>query len=154
MRYSIEQYDSQGFLKAPLWLWLGWLGLIRAWVMFVMAGVSREHGSRLLALIYPDHSLLYVGLVMGIPIVSLMWLITLRNLQRGWINRMVAHGRSITLLVVCGQFIQTAFHVYLQQGAFHWANGLTMLLLLWFGIYLVQSRHVKDSLHIPVLEKA
>ncbi|WP_218116806.1 DUF2919 family protein, partial [Klebsiella variicola] len=23
----MEQYDSQGFLKAPIWLWLGWLFL-------------------------------------------------------------------------------------------------------------------------------
>ncbi|WP_158119910.1 DUF2919 domain-containing protein [Vibrio metoecus] len=153
MRYSLEQYDSQGFLKAPLWLWLGWLFLIRAWVMFVMAGVSREHGSRLLSLIYPDHSLLYVGLAMGVPILSLMWLITLRNSQRGWVNRIVAQGRAMTLLTVIGQAIQTAFHVYLQLGAFHWANALTLVLLLWFGIYLVQSRHVKDSLQIPVLDK-
>jgi len=153
VRYSLEQYDSQGFLKAPLWLWLGWLFLIRAWVMFVMAGVSREHGSRLLSLIYPDHSLLYVGLAMGVPILSLMWLITLRNSQRGWVNRIVAQGRAMTLLTVIGQAIQTAFHVYLQQGAFHWANALTLVLLLWFGIYLVQSRHVKDSLQIPVLDK-
>ncbi|AOW81971.1 DUF2919 domain-containing protein [Vibrio mimicus] len=154
MRYSIEQYDSQGFLKAPIWLWLGWLFLIRAWVMFVMAGVSREHGSRLLSLIYPDHSLLYVGLAMSVPILSLMWLITLRNHQRMWVNRIVAQGRAITLLIVIGQFVQTAFHVYLQHGAFHWANALTLVLLLWFGIYLVQSRHVQDSLQTPVLDKA
>ncbi|ELP50740.1 membrane protein [Vibrio cholerae 4260B] len=50
--------------------------------------------------------------------------------------------------------MQTAFHVYLQQGAFHWANALTLLLLLWFGIYLVQSRHVRDSLKAPALDKA
>lgn len=90
---------------------------------------------------------------MGVPILSLMWLITLRNSQRGWVNRIVAQGRAMTLLTVIGQAIQTAFHVYLQQGAFHWANALTLVLLLWFGIYLVQSRHVKDSLQIPVLDK-
>ncbi|EKF9173868.1 DUF2919 domain-containing protein [Vibrio cholerae] len=154
MRYSIEQYDSQGFLKAPIWLWLGWLFLNRAWVMFVMAGVSREQGSHLLSLIYPDHSLLYVGLAMGAPALALMWLITLRSSQRQWVNQIVAQGRAISLFVVIGQFVQTVFHVYLQQGAFHWANALTLLLLLWFGIYLVQSRHVRDSLKAPALDKA
>lgn len=118
MRYSIEQYDSQGFLKAPIWLWLGWLFLNRAWVMFVMAGVSREQGSHLLSLIYPDHSLLYVGLAMGAPALALMWLITLRSSQRQWVNQIVAQGRAISLFVVIGQFVQTAFHVYLQQGLF------------------------------------
>lgn len=65
------------------------------------------------------------------------------------VNQIVAQGRAISLFVVIGQFVQTAFHVYLQQGAFHWANALTLLLLLWFGIYLVQSRHVRDSLKAP-----
>lgn len=154
MRYSIEQYDSQGFLKAPLWLWLGWLWLNRAWVILVMAGVSREHGSRLLERVYPDHGLLYTGLAMSLPVLGLMWLITLRHVQRPRINQIIAQGRLITLLVVVGQFVQAAWQVYLQQGAFHWANALTLLLLLWFGIYLLRSRQVADSLAIAKLDKA
>ncbi len=83
-----------------------------------------------------------------------MGLITLRSSQRQWVNQIGAQGRAISLFVVIGQFVQTGFHVYLQQGAFHWANALTLLLLLWFGIYLVQSRHVRDSLKAPALDKA
>ncbi len=77
-----------------------------------------------------------------------MWLITLRSSQRQWVNQIVAQGRAISLFFVIAQFVQTAFHVYLQLG-FHRANALTLLLLLWFGIYLVQSRHVRDSLNAP-----
>lgn len=133
MRYSIEQYDSQGFLKAPIWLWLGWLFLNRAWVMFVMAGVSREQGSHLLSLIYPDHSLLYVGLAMGAPALALMWLITLRSSQRQWVNQIVAQGRAISLFVVIGQFVQTAFHVYLQAGGFSLGQRIdpTLITVVW-----------------------
>ena len=36
VRYSLEQYDKHGFLKAPLWLWLGWLFLAKAWVIFIL----------------------------------------------------------------------------------------------------------------------
>ncbi|MGL5654680.1 MAG: DUF2919 domain-containing protein [Vibrio sp.] len=120
----------------------------------VMAGVSREHGSRLLERVYPDHGLLYTGLAMSLPVLGLMWLITLRHVQRPRINQIIAQGRLITLLVVVGQFVQAAWQVYLQQGAFHWANALTLLLLLWFGIYLLRSRQVADSLAISKLDKA
>ncbi|EKO3593173.1 DUF2919 family protein, partial [Vibrio metschnikovii] len=65
MRYPIEHYDRYGYLNASLWLWLGWLFLARAWVVFVVAGVSREHGSTILSFVYPDHDMLYLGLMTG-----------------------------------------------------------------------------------------
>ncbi|WP_154218762.1 DUF2919 family protein, partial [Vibrio parahaemolyticus] len=41
MRYSFDQYDAHGFLKAPILVWLGWMFLARSWVVFAMAGGSR-----------------------------------------------------------------------------------------------------------------
>jgi len=72
VRYSIEQYDANGFLKAPKWLWL------------VMAGASRDSGPKILGLIYPDHSMLYLGLAMGVPSIAMMWLVGLRHPDRRW----------------------------------------------------------------------
>lgn len=149
MRYSIEQYDKHGFLKAPSWLWLGWLFLAKAWVVFVVAGASRESGSKILNIVYPDHSMLYLGLVMGLPSIALMWLISLRSPERVWINRSVGLGKWITLVTVASQFAQSLYHVYLLKGAFSWANAVTLLVLLWFGLYVAKSRSVKDSFDNP-----
>jgi len=149
VRYSIEQYDKHGFLKAPKWLWLGWLFMAKAWVVFVVAGASRESGSKILNIVYPDHSMLYLGLAMGLPSIFLMWLISLRNPERGWVNKLVSWGKSITLVTVVSQFSQSVYHVYLEQGAFSWANGITMLVLLWFGLYVMKSRSVRDSFYNP-----
>lgn len=145
MRYALEQYDKHGFLKAPKLVWLAWLFLAKAWVVFVVAGASRESGSEILSIVYPDHSMLYLGLAMGIPSIVLMWMVSLRSPERTWINKIVAHGRSITLVTAFAQMSQTFYHVYLTHGAFSWTNGAIMLLLLWLIIYFVQSRSVKDS---------
>ncbi|MGO3799245.1 MAG: DUF2919 family protein, partial [Vibrio casei] len=48
MRYAIEEYDKNGYLKPSVWLYLGWLLLAKAWVVFVIAGASRDVGTRLL----------------------------------------------------------------------------------------------------------
>ncbi|NVD06119.1 DUF2919 domain-containing protein [Vibrio sp. JPW-9-11-11] len=149
MRYAIEQYDKHGYLKAPKLLWLGWFLLAKAWVVFVVAGASRESGSKILAIIYPDQTMLYLGLVMGIPSLVLMWLFGLRNPERRIITRLVEWGRSITLLTACAQLVQAAYHVYLAHGAFSWANGVVMLLLLWFILYVINSRSVRDSFIAP-----
>lgn len=149
MRYSFEQYDKHGFLKSPKWLWLGWLFMAKAWVVFVVAGASRESGSKILNIVYPDHSMLYLGLVMGIPSIILMWLVSLRSPDRRWVNRVVGWGKVITLLTVISQFGQSLYHVYLEHGAFSWANGSTMVVLLWFVIYVLKSQSVSDSLRAP-----
>lgn len=156
MRYSFEHYDTHGYLKASLWLWLGWLFLARAWVVLVLAGVSREHGPTILSLIYPDTQMLYVGLVAGLPSMILMWLIHLRHIKRWYVWLWVAWGRTLTLLTLVIQGGQTLYHIYLQHGVFQWANALTLLILLWFFLYLARSQRVKDcfdafssSAHLP-----
>ncbi|ARO99220.1 Inner membrane protein YfeZ [Vibrio alginolyticus] len=151
VRYSLDQYDAHGFLKAPIILWVGWMFLVRSWVVFAMAGVSRDSGSKLLAIVYPDSSTLYLGLAMGIPSLLLMWLMGLRHPDRGWVNRITRYGREITL-ILCGiQLAQTMYHVYLEHGVFNWANALTITLLAWFMIYLLNGRWVKDCFHVPQL---
>ena len=107
MRYSFDQYDAHGFLKAPIMLWLGWMFLARSWVVFAMAGVSRDNGSKILSIVYPDSNTLYLGLSMGIPSLLLMWLMGLRHSDRGWVNQITQHGRAMTL-ILCGiQLVQT-----------------------------------------------
>ncbi|MEJ3673301.1 DUF2919 domain-containing protein [Vibrio vulnificus] len=151
MRYSIDHYDNQGYLKAPLLLWFGWFFLARAWVVFAGAGASRESGDKILQIVYPDNHTLYLGLLIGIPSVLLMWIMGLRKPGRQWIDKLTNYGRGFTLCLVLGQIVQTAYHVYLEHGEFSWTNGLTLLILLWFGIYLFNSQWVKDCFHVPNL---
>ncbi len=150
VRYSLEQYDKHGFLKAPLWLWLGWLFLAKAWVIFILAGASRENGAQILDIIYPDHALFYLDLGMGLPSLALMWAIGLRSPDRGWVSKTLSVAKPITLLIIAGQFSQTVYHVYLEHGVFQWSSAITLVILLWFMLYTYNSRHVRESLrHQP-----
>lgn len=149
MRYAFDQYDQHGFLKAPLLVWMSWLFLAKAWVVFVVAGASRDSGAKILEIVYPDHSMLYLGLVVGVPSILYMWLINLRSPERKWINIIGRGGRGVTLSVIFLQIAQTAYHVYLDKGQFSWPNAITLVLLLWFSIYLWKSRTVKDCFRVP-----
>lgn len=149
LRYSIEQYDKHGFLHAPVLLWLGWLFLAKAWLVLILAGVSRQSGSDILAFAYPDHSMLYLALLTGTPSLAMMWLISWRSPQRHWVNRIVSWGKWVTLGLIGLQFAQTVYHVYLQHGVFRWSNALTLLVLMWLALYIARSRRIQDCLCIP-----
>ncbi len=153
MRYSIDHYDNEGFLKAPLLIWIGWMLLARAWVVFAMAGVSREHGPDILKIVYPDTNTLYLGLAMGVPSMIIMWLMGLRKPQRRLINWLTQYGRQTTIIVVAAQLAQTLYHVHLQNGKFNWPDGVTILLLLWFLIYLFNGRWARDCFVVPDFPK-
>lgn len=67
MNYSPDDYDAKGQLRLPLSFWAILLLQARTWVMFVMAGASRQQGTQLLELFYPDTHSFWLGLGFGIP---------------------------------------------------------------------------------------
>ena len=73
--FSAADFDSQGRLRLPFLFWCLLLLQARTWVLFLMAGASRDQGDVLLNLFYPDHSLFWIGLLPGVPAVLafLLW---------------------------------------------------------------------------------
>lgn len=67
VNYSPDDYDAKGQLRLPLSFWAILALQARTWILFVMAGASREQGSQLLALFYPDNHAFWLGLGFGIP---------------------------------------------------------------------------------------
>jgi hypothetical protein len=88
---------------------------------------------------------------MGVPSIAMMWLVGLRHPDRRWAILSAKWGREVTLLTTLAQFVQTGYHVYLQNGSFNWISALSMLLLLWFALYVYNSRSVRDCFQVPVL---
>lgn len=64
---SPDDYDHKGQLRLPFSFWLILLLQARSWLLFVMAGASREQGSDLLELFYPDVRTFWIGMALGIP---------------------------------------------------------------------------------------
>ena len=56
IEFHPADYDGHGHLRLPFLFWLVLLLQARTWVLFVIAGSSREQGTALLNLFYPDHA--------------------------------------------------------------------------------------------------
>lgn len=67
--FSPGDFDAQGRLRLPFLFWCVLLLQARTWVLFLMAGASRDQGDTLLNLFYPDHNLFWLGLLPGVPAV-------------------------------------------------------------------------------------
>lgn len=83
--FSPADYDAQGRLRLPFLFWCLLLLQARTWVLFLMAGASRDQGDALLNLFYPDHSLFWIGLLPGVPAVLAFLLSGRRHVYpRAW----------------------------------------------------------------------
>ncbi len=151
MRYRIEDYDKNGFLKPSIWLWLGWLFIAKAWVVFIVASASRDMSSRLLELIYPIHNNLYLGLAIGAPVVVMAWLIGLRHPERAWVQVSLRWGRELTMLCAVLQFALTLQQLSQTRWLFNWVDAITLLGLGWFLFFMLRSRRVKDTFAVQKL---
>ncbi|HHG8774275.1 TPA: DUF2919 domain-containing protein [Raoultella planticola] len=67
--FIAADYDAQGRLRLPFLFWCVLLLQARTWVLFIMAGASRQQGDVLLNLFYPDRDNFWLGLLPGIPAV-------------------------------------------------------------------------------------
>lgn len=80
-----EDYNSHGMLRLPLWFWTILVLQARTWLLFIMAGASRQQGNGLLSLFYPDRHSFWYGIFLGIPPVVIFLLSGRRHLwPRVW----------------------------------------------------------------------
>ncbi len=103
-------YDSHGRVRLPFLFWCVLLLQARTWVLFVLAGASRDQGNTLLNLFYPDHDNFCLGLLPGIPAVLAFLLSGRRHLvPRLW--------RALRWLLILAQGVLLVWQPLL------WLNG-------------------------------
>ena len=143
MIYPIEHYDKNGLLKLPKMWWLACLFSAKAWAIFVMAGVSRQQGADLLALFYPIHQTLYLGMGIGVPSLMYMWLSGHRTHSQVWVLWLWNQGRKALLIAYGFDLGLQLYHLQQTQGEFQWGIAIQLLLTIWFLWYLIKSQRVR-----------
>jgi polyferredoxin len=111
-RFSPDDYDQHGALRLPLWFWGVLILQARTWLLFVMAGASREQGSELLALFYPDTQRFWYGILLGLP-AALAFLLGGRRLQ--W-PRLWRAWRWVLICSLLAALGGSLFSLWLQDG--------------------------------------
>lgn len=131
-----SDFDAHGRLRLPFMFWCLLLLQARTWVLFVMAGASREQGGALLGLFYPDHDNFWIGLLPGVPAVLAFLLSGRRHLYpRFW--------RAVCLGLIAAQCVLLFWQPWLWlQGEPLSGVGLSLLVLDIFGLWwlLTNSR--------------
>ncbi len=143
--YPEHRYDDHGQLRPPLWFWPIALLLTRSVWLFLMAGVTRESGSAILTLFYPDKLTLYVSLLTDVPAMLALLACGGTHRQthsaRAWLRR---HSRALLLCSTTSGLVMQLHSLNLQQWSFNWPTALVLIASIWALWYLLRSRQLRD----------
>ena len=133
IEFSPSAYDAHGRLKLPFLFWCILLLQARTWVLFVMAGASRQQGDSLLTLFYPDHDNFWLGLLPGLPAVVAFLICGRRDkLPRVW--------ALMRWLLLLAQFVLLLWQPALWlQGEPLSGVGVTLVALDAFALFWLLS---------------
>ena len=143
--YPEHRYDDHGQLRPPLWFWPIALLLTRSVWLFLMAGVTRESGSAILTLFYPDKLTLYISPLTDVPAMLALLACGGTHRQthsaRAWLRR---HSRALLLCSTASGLVMQLHSLNLQQWSFNWPTALVLIASLWALWYLLRSRQLRD----------
>lgn len=143
--YPEHRYDDHGQLRPPLWFWPIALLLTRSVWLFLMAGVTRESGSEILSLFYPDKMSLYISLLTDVP--AMLALLACggthqqTNSVRAWLRH---HSRGLLLCSTLSGLVMQLHSLNLQKWSFSWPTALVLIGSLWALWYLLRSRQIRE----------
>ncbi|MBY5921169.1 DUF2919 domain-containing protein [Ferrimonas balearica] len=141
-QYTFDDFDRYGLLKPGPWLILVLLFCAKTWLLFLLSAASRQHGADLMGLFYPDRQDFYLGLLLGLPALALLWAQSQRH-KGGAAARLWQWGRPLLLASWSAHLVLQIKAIYLSHGAFHWAPALMLMLSFWTGLYLLKSHHCR-----------
>lgn len=149
-KFNFGLYDKHGNAKTNFLFWVACLCLARAWIVFIIAGVSQTQGTRLLSLFYPNHNGLYLGLGLGFFAVSLMFLAGNLHHFPLFFARCWRYGKEILLVNLVIDLGLQIHALYLIHWRFDWSSALTLLVTAWLSAYFFMSRRIKFLFTAPI----
>lgn len=133
-----SDYDAHGRVKIPLLFWGVLLLQARTWVLFVIAGASREQGNALLTLFYPDRDAFWPGMIAGLPAVAAFILSGRRHLH----SRLWSAWRWVLVLTQIALIIWQALTWW--QGEVITSTTLTLLIIDFYALWwMLSSRSLR-----------
>lgn len=125
----------------PLLFWAMLLLQARTWILFVMAGASRQQGSDLLQLFYPDTQRFWVGIALGLPAALAF---VLSGYRQRW-ERLWSAWRWVLIVTVTLAFAQQLTTFWLDESEQPLTDAVVTVLDAASLVYLLFSRRLIDS---------
>lgn len=145
LKYTPDDYDKHGYLKAPIGFYLVLVLLMRAYVIWILSLANRRDSTSVIEYFYPNQIDFFIGLATGIGAALVMAMVSLRRENAyQWLEKCWPSGRWLLWISWTADLALTLWSMKLNH--FKFAPGHAMMLLgLFFAmLYMFKSERIKD----------
>lgn len=146
--YNFKYYTDQGDLKSPWFLLYIQLFLARTWIILVFSVISRENGTQLLNLFYPDKMHFYLGLVIGAIPLIIFFIAGRRFKQKNWAVKCWPYCFILLLTALCADLVMQLYYLNLVHFRYSITASIQIVAVLWSCLFVLKSKQLKDSFQL------
>lgn len=146
-RYTPDNFDPQGYLKAPKGFYLLLVMLLRPYIIWVLSVANRQESTLLVESFYPLKSDFFIGLATGAGALLVFALSSLRRKDAHvWLPRCWGYSGRLLWVSLLADISLTLYMVKSHHFAFENEQAVVFLGLFFSVLYLFKSRHLNDFL--------
>lgn len=143
--YALKNYTEQGDLKPPQLFTFILLFLARTWAVLVVSVISRESGTQILHIFYPDKAHFYLGLILGTLPLIVFFISGRRHAQNRYAIKVWPACLYAIYLAVFVDLLMQIYYLSIVHFQYSLTASIQLVIVLWCGLYIFKSKQLKDS---------
>ncbi|MFT5162881.1 MAG: hypothetical protein ACI9FJ_001461 [Alteromonadaceae bacterium] len=146
-RYTPDDFDQHGYLKAPKGFYIVLLVLLRPYIVWVLSVANRKEPTALIEFLYPLKTDFFMGLATGAGALLVFAFSSLRRKEAyGWIPPCWKLSRWLLWVTLLADVVLTLIVVKNAHFYFQYQHAAVFLSLFFSGLYLFKSHRLQDFL--------
>lgn len=143
--FPLQFYTQSGNLKPPTYFYVGLLFLARTWALLIISLASRDTGTKLLSIFYPEKMHFYFGLASGVIAIILFLLSGRDHDKHPFICKMWQKGYPFLLLCIALDLGLQLYYLYQDSFQYSIEASVQLVLIIWILLFAIRSKHLKAS---------
>lgn len=143
--FPLQFYTQSGNLKPPTYFYFGLLFLARTWALLIISLASRDTGTKLLSIFYPDKMHFYFGLASGVIAIILFLMSGRDHDKHPFIGKVWQKGYPFLLLCIALDLGLQLYYLYQDSFQYSIEASVQLVLIIWILLFSMRSKHLKAS---------
>ena len=146
-RYTPDDFDKHGYLKAPIGFYLLLVVLLRPYIIWILSVANRKESTVLIESLYPVKSDFFMSLAIGFGAVLVFAFSSLRRKDAfGWLPTVWKASAGLLWITLLADFLSTLNVVKNAHFIFQNQHAAVFLGLFFAALYLYKSQRLADFL--------
>ncbi|WP_354624475.1 DUF2919 domain-containing protein [Psychromonas sp. MME2] len=143
--FPLQYYTESGNLKPPIYFYITLFFIARTWALLIISLTSRETGTTLLAIFYPEKTHFYLGLLTGFIALMLFLLAGRDHDKHKYLSLLWQNSYPLLMVSLLCDLALQIYYLSLHHYQYSLTASIQLVAILWLFLYCLTSKHLRAS---------